>query len=271
MTATGVRFKQIAVSYCWIKGVRLHYETSGEGFPFVLVHANPFDRRLWLYQVAHFSTFFRVINVDLRGYGYSDKPTRRTSIAEMSEDVVAICRQEGVEQAVVAGISVGGVMALQLGLDHPDMFKALILVGCSSRPGDRYQHRIDGYSKGVAEFHRLHLESLVSPGFGESRLGRYLLDCFTEGDDELSGPAIVEIFKALQDRDQTGRLSELKMPVLVINGEWDNSRQRSEEMSRNIQGAVHCMVPGAGHACCLEDPAAFDAHVIEFLRQHGYL
>ena len=112
-----------------VNGLKIYYEVSGEGFPLVLIHANPFDRRLWIYQVAHFSTFFKIINVDLRGYGYSDRPTSPTSIVEMGEDIVGVCRQEGIQEAIVAGISVGGVMALQLGLDHPELFKALILVG----------------------------------------------------------------------------------------------------------------------------------------------
>ena len=60
--------------YSTRNGVKSYYEVSGEGFPLVLMHANPFDRRMFLYQVAHFSTFMKVINIDLRAYGYSDKP-----------------------------------------------------------------------------------------------------------------------------------------------------------------------------------------------------
>ncbi len=257
--------------YCNVNGVKIHYDVSGEGFPFVLIHANPFDRRLLIYQAAHFSTWFKVINVDIRGYGYSDQPSTPTSVVEMSEEVVAVCRHEGVQEAILGGVSVGGVMTLQLGIDRPDMFKALIMVGCSSKPGDRYQHRIDGYSKGVIDFHIEHLKSLVSPEFAASKRGAYFLAQFTDWDQRLSGPAIVENFKALLDRDQTDRLSELDMPVLVMNGEYDNSRRRSEEMARNIRGAVHRLVPGAGHACCLEDPAVFDGHVLGFLREHGFL
>ncbi len=254
--------------YCFVNRIKVHYEVSGEGYSLVLIHANPFDRRLWMYQVAHFSTFFKVINIDLRGYGYSEKPAITTSIAEMGEDVVGVCRQEGVKEAIVAGISVGGVMGLSLGLDHPEMFKALILVGCSSGPGDRYQTRIDGYMKeGISQYHIQHLTSLVSKEFPQTKLGRYLLGLFTETDSRLSAPAIAEIFHALQNRDMTARLSELKMPVLIINGEFDNSLARSREMSRKIAGAEHHVVPGAGHACCLEDPAAFDEIVMNFLKK----
>jgi 3-oxoadipate enol-lactonase len=260
------------MSYCTRNGVRTYYEVSGEGFPFVLMHANPFDRRMFLYQAAHFSTYFKVINIDLRAYGYSDKPAIPISMTELCEDVVAVCRQEGAREAIFAGVSVGGVMGLQLGLDHPEIFKALILVGCSSQPGDRYQSRIDGYMRqGVEKFHIQHLTDLVSKDFPQSKLGKYLLVMHTEMDSRLSAPAIAEIFRALQNRDFTARLSELKMPVLIINGEFDNSLKRSKEMSTKIAGAEHHVIPGAGHACCLEDPAAFDEVVMRFLMQHGFV
>jgi len=253
-------------------GVKTYYEVSGDGYPFVLMHANPFDRRMFLYQAAHFSTYFKVINIDLRGYGYSDKPAQPITLNGLCDDVIAVCEQEGVREAIFAGVSVGGVMGLQLGLDHPEIFKALILVGCSSMPGDRYQSRIDGYlQQGVDKFHIQHLSDLVSKEFSQTNLGKYLLSLHTEMDSRLSAPAIAEIFNALQNRDLTARLPELKMPVLIMNGEFDNSLKRSKDMSTRIAGAEHRTIAGAGHACCLEDPATFDAHVLSFLTEHGFV
>jgi len=254
------------------KGVKTYYEVSGEGFPLVLVHANPFDRRMFIYQVAHFSTFFKVFNIDLRGYGYSDKPAIPITMTDLCEDVVAVCRQEGVTEAIFLGVSVGGVMGLQLGLDYPEIFKALVLVGCSSQPGDRYQTRIDGYmNEGMAKYHIQHLTSLVSKDFPQTKLGKYLLGLHTEMDSRLSAPAIAQIFHALQNRDLTARLPELKIPVLIMNGEFDNSLKRSKEMSTKIAGAEHHVIPGAGHACCLEDPARFDEIVLVFFEKHGFV
>jgi pimeloyl-ACP methyl ester carboxylesterase len=255
--------------YATRNGVKTYYEVSGEGLPFVLMHANPFDRRMLLYQAAHFSTYFKVINIDLRGYGYSDKPALPITVSDLCEDVVAVCKQESARAAIFAGVSVGGVMGLQLGLDHPEIFKALILVGCSSMPGDRYRSRIDGYmQQGVEKFHIQHLTDLVSKDFPKTKLGKYLLGMHTEMDSRLSAPAIAEIFNALQNRDLTARLQELKMPVLIMNGEFDNSLKRSKDMSTRIAGAEHRTIAGAGHACCLEDPATFDEHVLSFLKKH---
>jgi 3-oxoadipate enol-lactonase len=258
--------------YSTRNGVKTYYEVSGEGFPLVMVHANPFDRRMFLYQAAHFSTYFKVINIDLCGYGYSDKPDIPITMTDLCEDVVAVCCQEAAREAIFAGVSVGGVMGLQLGLDHPEIFKALILVGCSSMPGDRYQSRIDGYMKqGVAQFHIQHLTDLVSKEFAESARGKYLLGMHTEIDARLSAPAIAKIFHALQNRDLTARLPEIKMRVLIMNGEFDNSLKRSKEMSTRIAIAEHHVIAGAGHACCLEDPATFDELALNFLRKHAFL
>ena len=123
------------MSYSDSNGVKIYYEVSGEGFPFVMVHANPFDHNLWMYQIAHFSTYFKVIAIDIRGYGRSDKPETPFTLKDMADDVLAVCRDEGVKEAILGGVSVGSGMAILLGLDHPEMFKAIILVGGSSGPG----------------------------------------------------------------------------------------------------------------------------------------
>ena len=62
------------------------------------------------------------------------------------------------------------------------------------------------------------------------------------------------------------RLGEMKPPTLVINGEHDVSLQRGGETASLIPSATHVVLPGTGHACCIEDPAAFEAAVMEFLK-----
>src|SRR4249920_3884676 len=131
------------MSHSTVNGLSIYYEVSGAGFPLVMVHANPFDHNLWMYQIAHFSTYFKVIALDIRGYGRSDKPATPFSLKNMADDVLGVCRDEGVTEAILGGVSVGSGIALLLGLEHPQIFKALILVGGNSGGAGSIDDRIE--------------------------------------------------------------------------------------------------------------------------------
>jgi 3-oxoadipate enol-lactonase len=253
------------------KGVRIHYELHGDGPPMVLVHANPFDRRLFVYQIASFAPYFRLIALDIRGYGLSDKPEAQFTLEDMADDVLAVCAQEQISRAVFMGVSVGSGISLLIGLDRPDMCNAVILVGGSSKGGANIAYRVAGYTSGkLREYQRSHIRELVAPGFCETRLGAWVLDLFTERSDErLSGQCIAQIFRAREACDMQGRLSGMTPPTLVINGAHDVSLKRGNETASMIPGATHVVLPDTGHACCIEDPAAFDRAVIDFLKAKG--
>ncbi|MBI4634057.1 MAG: alpha/beta fold hydrolase [Deltaproteobacteria bacterium] len=258
--------------YSTNKDIRIYYEVCGEGVPLLLIHANPFDHNLWIYQVSHFSTYFKVIALDIRGYGRSDKPTSAFSLKDMGDDVLAVCRDEGVQEAILLGASVGSTIALWLAIDHAEMFKALILVGGSGKASSRAQDRIRGYTElGVDKYRIQHMEALVCPEFRASPVGRYLLQTFEERNPWLSGEAIARIFRALTEVDLVPHLAGLALPTLVINGELDHSLPGGLCTAEMIPGAVHRILPGTGHACCIEDPAGFDALVEAFLTEHGLM
>lgn len=258
--------------YSTANRLSIYYEVSGAGLPFIMVHANPFDHNLWMYQIAHLSTYFKVIALDIRGYGRSDKPVTPFSLKDMAGDVLGVCRDQGVTEAILGGVSVGSGIALLLGLDHPQMFKALILVGGNSGGAGSIEDRIHGYTKtGVEKYHIQHLRELVAPDFPETQLGKYLLNTFVERNSWLSGECIAQIFRARGGTDMTPRLGSMKVPTLVINGEYDNSLKAGRRTASLIPGAVHRVLPGTGHACNLEDPAAFDEVVIDFLRANNLM
>src|SRR6185295_8461533 len=106
--------------YSTANGLKIYYEVSGEGFPFVMIHANPFDHNLWMYQIAHFSTWFTVVGVDIRGYGRSVKMTTGYTLADQSADVLGVMKDLGIKRCILGGCSVGSSIALHLGLDHPE-------------------------------------------------------------------------------------------------------------------------------------------------------
>lgn len=256
--------------YARNRDVRIYYETYGEGAPLVMVHANPFDHRLFTYQIASFAPYYRVVALDIRGYGRSDKPETPFTLADMADDVLAVCAEENIARAVFMGVSVGSGIALLIGLDRPETAEAVVLVGGSSKGGSGIAARIAGYtSADLRGYQRSHIRELVAPGFCDTPLGRWVLDLFTEKTQWLSGQCIAQIFRAREGCDMSGRLTGMKLPTLVINGAHDVSLEGGAETASLIPGAKHVVLPGTGHACNIEDPAAFDRAVMNFLRANG--
>jgi 3-oxoadipate enol-lactonase len=255
------------VPYASNSGVRIYYEVYGEGpGTMVLIHANPFDHRLFMYQVARFTPSYRIVAVDIRGYGMSDKPETPFSLQDMADDVLAVCAQEKISSAVFMGVSVGSGMSLLIGLGQPQLCEAIILVGGSSYGGANIQHRVDGYtSADLKGYQSGHMRELFAPGFPETPLGQWVMNLFNENAHKLSGRSIAQIFRARESCDMRARLPSLTPRTLVINGEHDLSLKRGRETASLIPGARHVVIPRTGHACCIEDPAAFDQVVIDFL------
>ena len=189
-------------------GVDIWYEVKGDGPAMVLVHANPFDHDLWMYQSAHFSTWFKVIGIDIRGYGRSSKVTTPYSLKDMTDDVVGVMRDLEISRAVLGGCSVGSSIALLLALDHPELFDAVFLVGGNSGSSARYQSRIDGYRKDLGDYHIKHLRELVAPAFADSPLGKHLLNMWVEREPRLKGEAIAQVFMAGNHTATTDRLGD---------------------------------------------------------------
>lgn len=257
--------------YSKSNGVKIWYEVKGEGPALILVHANPFDHDLWLYQAAHFSTWFKVIGIDIRGYGRSAKVAEAFTLKDMCDDVVGVMKSLRLKRAVLIGCSVGSGIAILCGLEHPQLFDAIVLVGGNSGVSDRYRLRVAGYRSNLSGYHSDHMRELVAPQFSESRLGSHLLNMWVEREPRLSGDAIAEVFVAGNSTDTTERLPDMKVPTLVINGEFDHSLPAGQKTASLIPGAVHRILPDTGHACCIEDPAGFDRLVLDFLQSRGLM
>ncbi len=169
-----------------------------------------------------------------------------------------------------------------MGLDRPDFCRAVVLVGGGgsgkgtvtpeelARPTARMQEYLD---QGLDGYHLQHLEDLVRADFAQSELGGYLLRLIVERGRDLGWKAegIVEVLRARRGTDMTARLGGMRVPTLVINGEFDNGLPGGTRTAELIPDAVHRILPGAGHACCIEDPGLFDAFVMEFLDDNGLL
>jgi pimeloyl-ACP methyl ester carboxylesterase len=252
--------------YSTRSGVKIYYEVAGEGPPMILVHANAFDHRLWMYQTASFSKHFRMVAVDLRGYGRSDKPTDPFSLGDMAADVTGVCANEGIDEAIFLGASTGAGICLLIGQSQPPLVRGLVLVGGSSRGPSSMNNRIEGFLSGdIPAYHERYLRECVTEDFAATNRGAWILSLFSEGSRQLSGASIAQIFRARMACDLTKDLQKVRAPTLVVNGEMDMSLAAGRETAAGIPGATHIIIPGSGHLCNIEKPAEFDRAVKNFL------
>jgi len=256
--------------YCTRKGVRLYYEVAGEGPDLVMLHANPCDHRMWIYQIAHFSRRFRVIAPDMRGYGRSGKPEDKYGFCEVVEDAFAVCDAAGVTSAIVAGASMGSKTAFGMAVERPNLCRALIQVGGSAYRGGSYDGRAEGYlGPDLAVYRALHLVELFAPGFTETPRGRYLCNMILDDSSALSGKALSMLFRSFDGVDLANRVAAIGVPVLIVNGAHDMSLEGGCKTASLIAGARHAVIERAGHLCLLERPEEFDTLVVAFLEENG--
>jgi pimeloyl-ACP methyl ester carboxylesterase len=131
-------------------GVALAYEDVGQGEPpIVLVHGWTCDHTYFAPQAEHYSRDHRVISVDLRGHGESDKPQQDYTMAQFADDLAWLCEQLHVEKPVVIGHSMGGVIAFELAARHPDLPSAVVAVDAPIAAPQAIRDALAGLAAGV--------------------------------------------------------------------------------------------------------------------------
>ena len=252
-----------------VNGVRLYYEVEGEGETVVLLHAVGLDGTCWEAQAGAFAPRFRVLRVDLRGHGRSEVAPAPYSLAAFAEDVYALLRELRLAPAHVVGLSLGGMVAQVLALDHPEAVRSLVLADTvSTLPAEARPAMIErgeaAKRGGMAAIIDATLERWFTPGFMDSevvaRCRQRLLS------DPVTGWAAA--WRAISELDLESRLPEIRVPTLVITGEADVAAPvaRAQAMAALIPGARLEIVPGAPHMAPLERPDLFNAAVLRFWR-----
>jgi 3-oxoadipate enol-lactonase len=255
----------------------LNWERSGKaGPPMVFVHPNPTDHDVWVYQMAHFSTWCRAIGIDLPGYGRSPHALPGVTMADIAEAcwqaVDQALDEVSDEPAILAGCSVGYTAVLHMATQQPERASGVILSGCSYRPGGKpfAPKRIAQYEQMGVDNRRRHFFEVVSEAFGRAPLGQYFAELFLERNDTADASSIIEMFRALGAPDPE-EIFDTKAPVMIITGSEDSAHERAFDLQRRMSGSELQTIAGAGHACNLEQPWAWDALALEFLRRHGIL
>jgi pimeloyl-ACP methyl ester carboxylesterase len=255
----------------------VHHEQTGSGFPVLFVHEAIADSRMWEPQWRSFAGSYRLLRVDLAGFGRT--PIERLPLTHAS-DVLALLDELGIEEAAVVGGSMGGRISLELAVARPDLVKALVLMdsglpsGIEWSEGMREQWAAEDAAVARGDFDaaveitlRMWVDgprrqpSDVDPRVraAVAEMQRRALELqaphWEDGDEDLLVPDVAD------------RLGEVRAPTLVIVGEedYDELQTIGRRLAAEIPDARLETIPGAAHIPSLERPELFDPLVLDFL------
>ena len=246
-------------------GVALAYDVAGSGDPpLLLVHGWTCDHTYFAPQFEQFRRDHRVITVDLRGHGESDKPEQAYTMAGFADDLAWLCRALALEKPVVIGHSMGGTIALVLAAHHPELPAAVALIDSSILP-----------SRERRDASLAHVERLRGPDYREAQR-RYVGEgMFLPTDDperkahildQMSSAPRHVMASALQDsfaNDWSDAIAACRVPTLYVNAAWPRPElDRFRELCPQL---VTGQTVGAGHFCQLEVPDQVNAMLARFL------
>ena len=265
-----------------VNGVTYHLEMQGRGPAVVLLHGFTGSAETWVPHMGALGAF-TTLRIDFPGHGGSDAPRdpRRYGMEACINDVLSLLNRLGIRRFAVVGYSMGGRVAMRIGLRSPERVWALVLE--SSSPGiaeaaerrDRVRQDSilahDIKSEGVAAFID-HWQSI--PLFSsQARLSEATRQALRaqrlKHTPEGLANSLLGLGAGMQE-PVLHSLQNLHLPVLLLAGELDGKYcGLAKTMAAVLPRNRLCIVPGAGHAVHLEQPAAFDEAVAGFLQANA--
>jgi pimeloyl-ACP methyl ester carboxylesterase len=249
-----------------ILGSTLRYYDAGRGPPLVLVHGVGGDADQWCFCLAAFSARYRIIALDLPGFGRSDKPAIDYRIAHFVDALAALVKALELPPAHLLGHSLGGWIVASYALARPQDVRSLILndavgldEGASALPVDLHLTTRANLRKAF--------EAMF---FDQGKVSDALVDLAyglhrSRGD----GPTIDSVLRTLAEPGEKldGRLASIRVPALLLWGEDDRIAPlaMAEAFRRGLPDARLATLPRCGHLPCIEQPEAFAENVLRFL------
>lgn len=253
---------------------RCYYELLGSGEPLVLIPGLATTCRLWDGVSSDFAQFFSVIQFDNRGIGKSLAKRKPTTLRDLASDIIELLDYLQLDHAHVLGVSMGGIIAQRLAIDHPSRVDRLVLVSCA----DSFSPYLRQMSGLLAQtLRRFPMEMFVrtvellatAPEFldsnGELVEQRVSAKCRSR----VSARAVGTQFRCLAASESDPLHDRIFAPTLVIAGEYDPIIPGcySKRMAERIPDSEFFLVSGAGHNPIVDHPQTVLPRVIDFLRR----
>ncbi|WBQ17621.1 3-oxoadipate enol-lactonase [Sphingobium yanoikuyae] len=249
-------------------GIRLHWESDGDraGCPLLLLNSIGTDLHLWD-RVMPSLAGLHVLRMDTRGHGRSDAPSGDYSLESLADDVISVLDDAGISRAAIAGVSLGGMIAMEVALAHADRVSALIPI-CTSATMDQgsWAARVNVVrEQGTGAILDLAMGRFLSPGFRESDPDASAR--IAEGLRLMAPEGYAGCAAAIRDMDVYWQLESIHVPTLVVAGDLDTSTPftgHGEHIVEAVDGAqvVHL---DAAHLAPLEAPEALAHAITSFL------
>ena len=257
-----------------INGIDMAYEVRGAATApaVVLHHPLATNMSFWDEATAALETTYRVIRFDARGHGATAAPVGRYDFKTLAQDVVALMDHVGSKRAQFVGLSMGGMVAQHLGLDHGARFSSIVIASSTSKTADGMRHL---WHDRVVVAREKGMVSQVEPA-----MQRWLAaSSRTRADLVARCTAMIEATPlegyagwcgAIEFLDMTDKLAGIKVPTQVIVGEEDPATPvaASQTIQRHVAGAEIAIIPGVSHMLAIENPATFHAALLPFLAKH---
>lgn len=251
-----------------INGGKIYYEVAGAGHALVLIHGGQMDRRMWDEQFTLFSQSYRVVRYDVRGFG---KSPASTNVYADENDLAALLKFLHVDKAYIVGLSLGGRVAIDFALAHPDMVDAIVPVApglsgfhFSPDPSDE-----DSWRAALAgDWQRVTDDWLnndyMKPAMQNPKIAPRLRQlAFENAHENLDNP----LLEAMLNPPAIDRLPNVKTPTLIIVGNRDvnDIHEICGLLYARIPGAKEVVIQNSGHIVNMEQPEVFNRAVLEFL------
>nr|WP_298140978.1 alpha/beta hydrolase [uncultured Pseudomonas sp.] len=258
-------------------GCQLHYEEYGpaeekpQDAPVLLVHGLGSSTRDWEYQIPALASHYRVIVVDVRGHGRSDKPRERYSIAGFAADLAALIEYLQLRPVHLVGISMGGMIGFQLGVDRPELLKSLCIVNSgpevkAKRPADYLEivkrwtlsrlFSLDTIAKGLGR--------LLFPKPEQVELRRKIEERWPLNDKR----AYLASLDAIIGWGVRERLARITCPTLVITGDHDYTPvAQKEAYVKELPNARLLVIEDSRHGTPMDQSECFNSSLLAFLAE----
>lgn len=237
-----------------VNGAKIYYETFGEGLPLMLIHGGAATIESWFCQIPALAEKHLVVVPEARGHGRSPDVEGEIDFVRMADDFAGLLDHLGLRDVGLIGWSDGGVTALQMAMDRPDLVSKIVALGTHSRP------------EGMTEAFTAEIEGATPELFPEILVSGYKA-LSPDGPDHW--PVVFgklrTMWLTLPDFGDE-ELGSVKCPVLLLNGETDIVRpEETERMEELIPNARRLVLRGATHYAPVEMPAVVNAAILEFL------